>query len=160
MENKAKYTAALMIALIAVGALLILPSALAEDETIDPDMPRGPRRRPLPRLRLWIYVLRHGVPTAVEGEAVALEGHILVVEMDGSPVNVNMPGKWFVDGEVLTARDLFDGETFSFGDTLTISTLKLEMTTETHTATSYFAYAIQGDGTTAHALLPFNIEVS
>ena len=40
MENKAKYTAALMIALIAVGVFLILPSALAEDGANDPDRPR------------------------------------------------------------------------------------------------------------------------
>ncbi|RLI10645.1 hypothetical protein DRO42_00635 [Candidatus Bathyarchaeota archaeon] len=159
MENKTKYTAALMIALLAVGALLILPSALAEDAPSGPDGPKGVRR-PFPRLRLWIYVLKHGVPTDVEGEVVVLEGHILVVEMDGGPVNVNVPGRWLVDGEVLTAQELFDQGPFSLGDTLTISTLKLEMTRETHTVTSYFAYAIEGDGATARALLPFNIETS
>lgn len=87
-----------------------------------------------------------------------LESRILVVEMDGSLVNVNMPRKWVVDGETLTAQELFDGETFIFGDTVTISAMKLEKTTEIHTVSSFSAYAIETDGATAHALLPFNIE--
>lgn len=160
MENKAKHTAALMIALIAVGAFLILPSALAEEGQDSPDGPRWLWRRPSVRLRLWRYVLRDGVPMSVEGEAVVLEGYILIVEVAGSPVNVNLPGKWVVNDEALTAQELFDGELFSFGNILTISTLKLEMTTETHTVNSFFAYTIEGDGATAHAILPFNIETS
>jgi len=158
VENRAKYTAALMIAVIAIGAFLILPPAMAEEEPNGPDKPRWSGQRPLPRLRLWGYILGNGTPTTIQGELVVLEGHILVVEIDGTPVNVNIPGKWLVDGETMTAQELFDGETFIFGDTATISAMKLERTEETHTVTVFFAYTIEADGATAYALLPFNIE--
>lgn len=160
VENRAKYTAALMIAIVAVGALLILPYALAEDEPNAPKYPRWHRRLPLLRLRLLRYVLGHGVPTEIECKAMVLEGNILVVEIAGDLVNVNIPGKWVVDGETLTARELFDGEPFGFNSGLFVSTLKLEKSTDTHTVNLFFAYAIEDDGATAHALLPFNIETS
>ena len=158
MENKAKYTAALVIALIAIGAFLILPPALAEEGQEDLQGPRWPGQRRFIRLSLLRYGLRNGVPTPVEGEAVVLEGQILVVKVGDNLVNVNLPGKWVVDDESMTVQELFDGDPFDFGDGLTISTLKLEMTAENHTVSGFLAYVIEGDGATAHAILPFNIE--
>ena len=158
MENKAKYTAALVIALIAVGAFLILPPALAEEGQEDLQGPRWPGQRRFIRLRLLRGSLRNGVPTTVEGEAVVLEGHILVVKVGDNLVNVNLAGKWVVDDESMTVQELFNGAPFNFGDGLTISTLKLEMTAENHTVSGFLAYVIEDEKTRAHAILPFNIE--
>ena len=159
MEKKVKFAVALTIVVIAVGAFLILPPALAEEEPIDTETSGKPSVwRPLIKLRLLMYVLRNGVPTEIEAEAVVLEGRILVVEIDDDLLNVNMPRRWVVDGESLTLQDLFDGDPFGPGDTLTSYSLKLEMSKETHTVTSYFAYEIEAEGNKASAILPFNIE--
>lgn len=159
MEKKVKYAVALTIVVIAVGAFLILPPALAEEEPIDTETSGKPCVwRPLAKLRLLMYVLRNGVPTELEAEAVVLEDRILVVEIDDDLLNVNMPGRWVVDGESLTLQDLFDGDPFGPGDRLTIYSLKLELSKETHIVTSHFAYEIQSEGKTASAILPFNIE--
>ncbi len=159
MEKKVKMTVALAFVIVAIGAFLALPPALAEDDVVEQENLNGARfrRRPV-KFRLLRYLLKNGVPTELEGEIVALEGHILVVSIDGSLTNVNIPGKWILDRETYTAQDLFDGDPYGQGDRVTIYTLKVEMTTETHTVTLYFAYKIEFDGATASAILPFNIE--
>lgn len=159
VEKKVKMTVALAFVIVAIGAFLALPPALAEDDVVEQENLNGARfrRRPV-KFRLLRYILKNGVPTELEGEIVALEGHILVVSIDDSLTNVNIPGKWILDRETFTAQDIFDGDPYGQGDSVTIYTLKLEMTTETHTVTLYFAYKIEFDGATASAILPFNIE--
>jgi hypothetical protein len=159
VEKKVKMTVALAFVIVAIGAFLALPPALAEDDVVEQETLNGARfrRRPV-KFRLLRYILKNGVPTELEGDIVALEGHVLVVSIDGSLTNVNIPGKWILDRETFTAQDIFDRDPYGQGDSVTIYTLKVEMTTETHTVTLYFAYKIEFDGATASAILPFNIE--
>ncbi len=161
MEKKVKITVILAISLMTVGALMMVPPAFAEDEIIDAgeDAEGGRLRwRPGCRLRALIYILRSGVPAEVAGEVIALEGRILVVEDGDELVNLNLPWKWMVDGEVYTAQDLFDGEPFGAGDGIAIDALMLVMEKESHKVTVYFAYELEIQGTTATAVLPFNIQ--
>lgn len=160
VEKKVKMTVALAFALVAIGTLLVLPPALAEEDVIEQETIQGARlrRRPV-KFRLLRYILKNGIPTELEGDVVTLEGHILVVSIDDSLTNVNIPGKWVLDGETFTAQDLFDGDPYGPGDSATIYTLMVEITTETHTVTFYFAYEMEIEGATASAILPFNIEV-
>lgn len=160
MEKKVKMTVALAFAFVAIGAFLMLPPALAEDDVIEQDTVEGARlRRRLVKFRLLRYILKNGVPTDLEGDVVALEGHILVVSIDDGLMNVNIPGKWVLNGKTFTSQDLFDGDPYGPGDSVTIFTLMVEMTTETHRVTFYFAYKMEIEGATASAILPFNIEV-
>ncbi len=82
----------------------------------------------------------------------------MVLEDDGGLVNVNLPWRWMVDGEVYTAKDLFDGDPFGAGDKATIKSLMVELEEESHTVTIYIAYELEIQGTTATAVIPFNIE--
>jgi hypothetical protein len=160
VEKKVKITVVLAISLMTVGALMMVQPAFAEDEIVDAgeDAEGGWLCwRPRCRLTALIYILRNGVPAEIIGEVIALEGRILVVEGGGGLVNVNLPWKWMVDGEVYTAQDLFDGEPFGVGDGIAIDSLMLEIEKESHTVTAYFAYEMDIRGTTATAVLPFNI---
>jgi len=157
--EKKKMIVALTIAIMALGTLLFIPTALAEEELVEPEANGKTRSwRPFLKLRLLIYILKNGTPTELVGEVVALDGHILVLSIDDSLTNVNIPGKWIVDGETMTAKGLFDGEPIGPGDVVTINSLKIEIVGETHKVISYFAYRIEAEGTTASAVLPFNIE--
>ncbi len=160
MEKK-KITIALVIAIVSVGAFLVFPGALAEEELVDAyNKEAGSHRRrgPIKRLMVLVYILRNGVPTVLEGEVVAIEGRILVIGGDEGLISVNLPWRWIVDGETYKLHDLFDGDPWGPGDDVSISSLKLEMAKETYTATAYFAYELEVGGAEASAVLPFNIE--
>lgn len=160
VDKKVKITVVLAISLMTVGALMMAQPAFAEDEIIDAgEGSEGGRLgwRPRCGLRALIYILRNGVPSEITGEVITLEGRILVVEAGGGLVNVNLPWKWMVDGEVYTAQELFDGEPFGAGDGVVIDSLMLEMEKESHTVTVYFAYEMEIQGTTATAVLHYNI---
>jgi len=160
VEKKVKIIVVLAISLMTVGALMKVQPAFAKDEIIDTGEDLEGRRlgwRHRCRLTALMYILRNGVPAEVTGEVIALEGRILVVEGSGELVNVNLPWKWMVDGEVYTAQDLFDGEPFGAGEGVAIDSLMLEIERESHTVTAYFAYEMDIRGTTATAVLPFNI---
>jgi hypothetical protein len=157
--EKKKMIVALTIAIMAIGTLLLISPALAEEDLGEPEATGKTRSwRPLLKLRLLIYVLKNGTPTELGGEVVVLDGRILVLSIDDSLTNVNIPGKWIVDGETMTAQELFDGDPIGPGDAITINSLKIEVVRETHKVKSYFAYRIEAEETTASVVLPFNIE--
>jgi hypothetical protein len=164
METKTNYALALVIAVLAMGAYIALPSALAADE---PDQSNPATQNTLrvalryvrhPMLR---YILKNGKPADITGIAIVQGGHTLVMKLDnGSSVNVVVPRRWVVGDKILTADDLFETGIFKLGETqLTLKTLYIELKTETHTVDAFFAYTISGNETTANALLPFNIKV-
>ena len=158
MEKKVKATIVLITALIAATAFLMIPNAFAEvSDEAEMNSERN-RWQPQTKLRLLIYVLRNSVPSQFQAEVVTLEGRILVASIDDELVNINMPRRWAVEGEVFSVQDLIDGDPLGPGDTITISALKLEMIKDTHSITSYFSYTLESEGITASAILPFNIE--
>jgi hypothetical protein len=67
-----------------------------------------------------------------------------------------------VDGQVINASQLFDGDPISVegSQTISLKTLKLELTRSTHTVQAFVAYEIALDGDTIKAVLPFNIQTS
>jgi hypothetical protein len=161
VEKKVKITVVLAVSLIAIGALVLVPPVLAEDEIIDADgdSQRGKFRRCLKcNLGVAIYILTNGVPEEISGEVSVLVGQVLILEDDGGLVNVNLPWKWVIDGEVYTAKDLFDGEPFGTGDEATVKSLMVELEEESHTVTVYFSYELNVEGTKATAVIPFNIK--
>jgi hypothetical protein len=162
MEKKTQaiVIATLIVAVVASGIVLSLQAVSAEEtppQTFDGQGVKRLFRRG--NAILWRFV-KNGVPETLEGEASVVERRILVLTVQGKVVNVVVPRMWVIDGETLTLQDLFDGDPFELGEEVTLETLKLGLVKDTHTVTSYIAYAIQSHEETATALLPFNIEAN
>jgi len=153
-----KHLAAMCALLVAFGAFMVLPPALAE-ETYGAETDTAQRGvwSPLNRLRLLLYILRNGEPSTLTGDAVAIQGHILVMDLDGDLENVIMPGSWVLDGQVITLEGLYGG--YMSGGEVTIHTLRVEYVRETKTVTVNFGYKVTVGGDTAEAVLPFNIKL-
>jgi len=165
MEKNKKLIAGLMIALLAVGALAIAPTVFAEND--DSESPQGPKpfhgnkhRRQI--RRPWLrYILKNGEYAQLTGTVMAQKGPVLVLATgEDATINVILPPLWLVGGEVLNRTDMFDGDPFGIGSTITLDTLKANYTKDTYEITAYFTYCISGDGVEAKALLPFNIEAT
>jgi hypothetical protein len=161
MEKKTKaiVIATLMVVVVASGIVLFLQAVSAEEVPSRTYERQGDKRLLKKREAiLWRFV-KNGVPETLEGEASAIERHILVLDDQGDFVNVVVPWIWVIDGETLTLQDVFDGDPFELGEDVTLETLMLELVKDAHSVTSYFAYSIQINEETATALLPFNIEI-
>jgi hypothetical protein len=164
MEKNTKLIAGLMIAILAASALAIAPTVFADDVDPETDVDaqkfsgwRHKRRAKHPLLR---YILKNGEYAQLTGTIVAQKGPVLVLSTEDATVNVILPPLWLVGGEVLNKTDMFDGDPFGIGSTVTMDTLKANFTKESYEITAYFAYGISGDGVEAKALLPFNIEAT
>jgi len=116
------------------------------------------------RRRAWLglNLLRNGVPETLEGDVVALARTILVLNVEGEQVNVILPNRWVVGGQILNTSELFDGAPLSIGESQTIGlkTLKLELARSTYRVQIFVAYEIVSDGETIKALLPFNVQTN
>jgi hypothetical protein len=160
MDRKVKYMIVLSIIAFAFGAFIALSPALAaSEEQIDLNTSEKPYRQdPINKLRILLYILRNSEPAEIQARVVALHGRILIVEVDGSLFNINVPRIWIANGEIVGIQDLFDGNPIGNGNTVTISSLKIQMTRDNHRVTAYFVYEIKYGEANAHAVLPFNIE--
>ena len=154
-----KYVAVLCAVLLAFGAFMVMPPALADGDTGDLDVATGAkgRWRPLYRWKVLRYIIKNGEPVSLTGDAVALSRHIMVLDI-GELENVNLPGRWVVNGVVMNLPELY--EEYIAGNTVTVDTLKLELVQEAKTVTVYFGYKITIGDIVAEAVLPFNIQVN
>jgi len=153
-----KHLAAMCALLVAFGAFMVLPPVFAE-EVSDAKSETAQKGvwRPLNKLRLLIYILKSGDPSTLTGDPVALEGQILVMNVAGDLENVILPGKWVLNGQVMTLKELY--EEYMYGNEITIHMLKLEYAQGTKTVTVQFGYKVAVGGSTAEAVLPFNISL-
>jgi len=154
-----KYVAVICAVLLAFGAIIMMPPALANGDTGDLDIATGMKGhwRPLYRWKVLRYIIKNGEPFSLTGDAVSLSRHILVLDI-GEIENVNLPGKWVVNGIVVNLPELYDE--YLSGNTITVDTLKLELVQETKTVTVYFGYKITIGDVVAESVLPFNINVN
>ena len=168
MEKKTKYTAALIVSMLALGCLIWAPQALARksysytEEEVPEAWPKlNGNRWWAPKSRLWWPMLRNATLGSLTGKAVALDGQILVVQTNGDYVNVVVPKRWIVGKEVMDAGELFaEGGPLQYDKTLTISLLKYVVSGKAHSVTFLYAYKIKQGDTTASAVLPFNIQAT
>jgi len=159
MEKKTKVAALTVVVVFSVVAALYLSLPAVYAEVV----PTGDGQytinlRYQRRAMLGLRFLRNGVPETITGRVTTVGARIIVLEIDGKQVNVILPPKWVVDGEIISTSDLFDGEPLSIGQTVSLQTLKLELVRERITVKAYVAYEIQANGETIKALLPVNIE--
>lgn len=172
MEKTTKFAAlaALMVIVTATGLYLSLATVSADDaETLDAGLLRRRLQDAEPyegAVRRWVTrrgefawrVIKNGVPVTLAGEVSAIDGHIAVLTVDGSSVNVVMPGKWAADGAILTTQDLFDDAPYGTGQSVDLRAMKAQLDRDTHTITCYVAYEMQVDDIVISAVLPFNID--
>ncbi len=170
MERKTKYTAALLATILALGCILWAPYALAGNGrrvNIDEDQEdwykfskfNWGKQKPKNQLSLF---LRNGTLETLKGKAMAIDGRILVVEVNGGDyVNIVVPRRWIVGRKTMDTEELFgeDGP-LEYGEMLTISLLKYEISRQTHFVSFLYAYKIVQGGTAAGAILPFNIHAT
>lgn len=161
MEKKIKIIALLVIMATVLGIYLSLPVVYAEVT------PTGNGQYAINlqyRRRAWLglNLLRNGVPETLSGDPIAVDRSILLLNVEGKQVSVILPNKWIVDGQIINTSQLFDGDPISVEESQTISlkTLKLELTRSTHTVQAFVTYEIVLDEDTIKAVLPFNIQTS
>ncbi len=171
MERKTKlaiFTVAIVAAL-SWSLLAVVPFATADEQELEVPTFDGQRvtlelnRDGLAyRIRRRDAILRRfitdGAPVTLEGEIVGISQHLLVVRVNEQILNILMPGRWVVNGDIITYPDLTSTQ-LMVEQAITIDTLKLSLEKDTHTITAYLAYAFEADGLAATALLPFNVEV-
>lgn len=157
MGNNKILSVALLAILITAGGFLLLPLVSA-NKPID-TTENGQQVVPLfcQRDKILSWFINNGVPASLSGEASTFDGFILVLEIEGESVNVMIPGRWVIDGEMLDTEGLLDGDPFELGDTMTVKTLMVELLKDTLTVRIYLAYSIDVEGAIATALLPINI---
>ncbi len=164
MEKNTKLIAGLMIAILAASALAIAPAVFADDfdpeSDVDAQKFGGWKHRRRAKHPLLRYILKNGEYAQLTGTIVAQKGPVLVLATGDATVNVILPPLWLVGGEIMNRTDMFDGDPFGIGSTVTMDTLKANFTKESYEITAYFTYKISGDGVEAKALLPINIEAT
>jgi hypothetical protein len=160
LKNKTKVIAmvAPIVFILVLGVLISLSTVSAEEPEDTQSDRRQIGRSFRRRVSIGRWIIRRGTPETLIGEVSAVEGRILVLDVEGSKVNVIVPKRWIIDGGALNIKDLFNGQRFSLGDEVTLETLKVEFEGDAYKVKIYFAHSIQTDGQTASALLPFNIE--
>lgn len=158
-KTKALVITALMALVVGSAVFLSLQAVSAEDVPTPPTEGQGVWYRLKWRGVIGKRFLWNGVPVTLDGTVSVVTRVLLVVDVDGKPVNVLVPRVWVFNGETLPITDLFDGAPFSLGDDAVLKTLRVELVKDTHTVTSYVAYAIQIGDASATALQPFNIDV-
>ena len=170
MERKTKYAAALLATILALGCVLWAPYALAgngyrvkvnEDQEDWYKFSKFNWGKQKPKTQLGLF-LGNGTLETLKGNAIAIDGKILVVEVNGGDyLNIVVPGRWIVGRETMDVEELFgEDNPLEYEKTLTISLLKYEITRQTHSVTYLYAYKIVQGGTTAGAILPFNIRAT
>ena len=171
MERKTKLTlfTVAIIAALSWSLLAVVPLAAADEQELDVPTYDGHKvtlelnRDGLAyRLRRRDAILRRfitdGSLATLDGEIVGMSQHLLVVNVNEQVLNVLMPGRWVVNGDIIAYPDLTSAQ-LMVGQSITIDALTLTLEKDTHAITAYLAYAFETDGLTATALLPFNVEV-
>ncbi len=104
--------------------------------------------------------LREAESATVQGTVVAHAGRIMIVDSDGTRLNILLPGTWNINSEVVNLTVVFENYVHS-GDAITAKVLQRTVTNENNvTFTAIVAYEITDatSGNHLYAVLPFNIE--
>jgi hypothetical protein len=157
MNTKTKIIVALIAVMVVGGTLVLLPASAGDQQTETPGGLMGLKALQL-RNAVMGYIIKNGSAVEVQGTVTFAGLRILVIETASGEINVVIPPRWVVGGTNMTSSDLFDGDPYSVGSSVTLKTLEAEKAFTGYTVKIYFAYEIEGDGVVARALIPFNIE--
>jgi hypothetical protein len=127
-------------------------------------MPWGYMTR-MPKMRgnglPWGYgLLQNATLSNVTGTVVSVVRGMLVLDTSSSEVRVLLPNEWTVGNEVVSSATLFNSTFASQGSSVTITVLETNLfSNASFSINEMMGYeAINAAGTTAYAVLPFNIQ--
>ena len=127
-------------------------------------MPWG-HMTPMPQMRgnglPWSYgLLQNATLSNVTGTVVSVVRGMLVLDSGSGQVRVLLPNQWTVGNEVVSSSTLFNGTFASQGSSVVITVLESNVFSNTSfSINEMLGYeAVNATGTTAYAVLPFNIQ--
>jgi hypothetical protein len=136
MERKTKLTlfTVAIIAALSWSLLAVVPLATADEQELE--MPTYDGRKVTLelnrdglayRLRRRDAILRRfitdGTLATLEGEIVGMSQHVLVINVNEQVLNILMPERWVVNGDIITYPDLTSTQ-LMVGQSITIDALK------------------------------------
>jgi hypothetical protein len=104
--------------------------------------------------------LQNATLSSVNGTIVATTQGLLILDSNSGQIRISLPREWTVGNEVITRTSLFNGTFASPGQSVTIDVLESNVFSNSNfTINMMMGYeAINATGTTAYAVLPFNIQ--
>jgi len=104
--------------------------------------------------------LQNATLATVSGSVVTETKGLLLLDTSTGQVSIQVPGEWNIGSQVVNGATLFNGTFASPGQTVTIQVLESSVFSNTSvTLNEMIGYqATNTTGTTATAVLPFNIE--
>ena len=97
--------------------------------------------------------------STVEGSVVSVLRGMLILDTGSGQVRVMVPKVWTLDNAVVSRTELFNGTFVSPGQALTVKVFADVFSNASFSVNVMLGYeAVNGTGTHAYAVLPFNIE--
>ena len=97
--------------------------------------------------------------STVEGSVVSVLRGMLILDTGSGQVRVMVPKAWTLDNAVVSRTELFNGTFVSPGQALTVKVFADVFSNASFSVNVMLGYeAVNGTGTHAYAVLPFNIE--
>lgn len=98
--------------------------------------------------------------TTVEGSVVTDFRNMLILNTNSGQITVQIPREWSLGSQIISGTELFNGTFASSGQTVTLQVLKSDIVNNaSFSINEMLCYAAtNATGTTANAILPFNIQ--
>lgn len=109
----------------------------------------------------WINDLSENATlSTVQGTVVSVVRNMLVLNTDTGQIRIQLPRDWTVSNETVSSNELFNGTFASADQSVTVKVLESNMFSNANFSINMMlAYeATNASGTTAYAVLPFNIQ--
>jgi hypothetical protein len=105
-------------------------------------------------------LLQNATLSTVGGTVVATVRNMLILDTGSGQIRVLLAREWTVDGEVVDSSSLFNGTFASAGDAVTLNVIECSVFSNANFSINVmWGYeAVNASGTTAYAVLPFNIQ--
>ena len=104
--------------------------------------------------------LQNATLTSVSGSVVTETRGLLLLDTSSGQVSIQIPNEWNIGSQIVSGATLFNGTFASSGQTVTLQVLESNVFSNTSfTLNEMVGYqATNSTGTTATAVLPFNIQ--
>lgn len=110
--------------------------------------------------RLFWWLLNNSRPVEVRGVIATLHHGMLIVNTADGQARIFLPEEWTVDTDIVTRETLFGSGTFSAGEEIVVSALRIDIIDKEELCIYFLVgYEIANEADVrAYATLPLNIE--
>jgi hypothetical protein len=156
MNLKWKVITLVLVTVAVAGALFYVPmiGALQPDQNQVLESERGGDGK-----LIW-WLLNNSKPAEVRGAIATLHRGMLIVNTADGQARIFLPEEWTVDTDVVMRETLFRSDSFSAGEDVIVSALKIDIVDKEGLCIYFLVgYEITNEsGVRAYATLPLNIE--